>query len=247
MLGQSRSLRIIRYLFTLFTILSAIPLFYSPASCLQKKEPHQVDMNALVGETQVQPPNEADRLNIVWWIPLEFWKGVFASDSSISEADKEAYLEAIRDYSVISICQADIGAFGTFDFYPEEKVRQGMKVSLTDSTGAAQEVTVIADLPSELEVILGVFKPILKAAMGNLGANMHFFVLLDRYLTVERLIDPYRPGQLHVSLTQSEGRVVSCGIEFPLNSLFVPRKCPNGKDAHVSWKYCPWTGKKLDE
>ncbi|MEP0827814.1 MAG: hypothetical protein HRF51_04765 [bacterium] len=247
MLGQYRSIRIIRYFFALFIILSAIPLFYSPANCLQKKEPHQVDINALVGETQVQPPNEADRLNIVWWIPLEFWKGVFASDSSISEADKVAYLEAIRDYSVISICQADIGAFGSFDFYPEEKVRQGMYVSVTDSAGAAQEVTVIADLPSELEVILGVFKPILKAAMGNLGANMHFFVLPDRNHPDARLIDPYRLGRLSVSLTQSEGKVVSCGIEFPLNSLFVPRKCPNGKEAHVSWNYCPWTGQKLRE
>lgn len=100
---------------------------------------------------------------------MELWKGVFASDSSISEADKVAYLKAIRDYSVISICQADIGAFGTFDFYPEEKVRQGMRLSVTYSAGAAQKVTAIADLPSELEVTLGIFKPVLKAVMGNLA------------------------------------------------------------------------------
>ena len=247
MLKQSHSTKMSQFLLALFIILSAIPLFYSPADCLQKKEPLQVDMNALVGETQVQPPNEADRLNIVWWIPIEFWEGVFASDSSVSAADKSAYMAAIHDYSLLAVCQADIGAFGSFDFYPEDRVRQGMRVSLTDSIGTAQEITVIADLTSELEIILGVFKPILKAAMGNMGANMHFFVLPDRYNPEERLIDPYRRGQLSVSLTQSEGKVVNCGIEFPLNSLFVPRLCPNGKEAHVSWNYCPWTGKKLSD
>jgi hypothetical protein len=34
-------------------------------------------------------------------------------------------------------------------------------------------------------------------------------------------------------------------LELPLDSLFVPRLCPNGKPAHVSWDYCPWSGKKL--
>lgn len=53
MLEQRRSVRVIRFLFTLFIIQSAIPLFYSPANCLQKKEQHQVDINALIGHTQV--------------------------------------------------------------------------------------------------------------------------------------------------------------------------------------------------
>jgi hypothetical protein len=34
-------------------------------------------------------------------------------------------------------------------------------------------------------------------------------------------------------------------LETPLNSLFVPRTCPNGKPAHVSWKFCPWGGERL--
>jgi hypothetical protein len=36
-------------------------------------------------------------------------------------------------------------------------------------------------------------------------------------------------------------------VGMPLDSLFKPRFCPNGKKAHISWEFCPWSGKKLKE
>ena len=83
--------------------------------------------------------------------------------------------------------------------------------------------------------------------MGNLGSNMHFYVLNDRAKSVSRLLDPYRKGQIEIQLERRDKVLMDGSIEMPINALFVTRKCPNGKDAHISWKYCPWSGKKLEE
>ena len=34
-------------------------------------------------------------------------------------------------------------------------------------------------------------------------------------------------------------------VELPINALFVPRLCSDGREAHVTWNYCPWTGERL--
>lgn len=81
--------------------------------------------------------------------------------------------------------------------------------------------------------------------MGNLGSNMHFFVLADRNANDERIIDPYEVNALRIGLKKSDGERLNVVLETPLNSLFVPRTCPNGKPAHVSWKFCPWGGERL--
>ena len=83
--------------------------------------------------------------------------------------------------------------------------------------------------------------------MGNLGSNMHFFVLNDELESSPRLIDPYLKGHISIQLERRDEVQLDARIEMPLNSLFIPRKCPNGMDAHVSWKFCPWTGKPLEE
>jgi hypothetical protein len=81
--------------------------------------------------------------------------------------------------------------------------------------------------------------------MGNLGKNFHFYVLSDKRNSSHRLIDPYKKGLIEIQLMKNKDDLINAEIELPLNCLYVPRKCPNGKDAHISWSYCPWTGKKL--
>jgi len=122
-----------------------------------------------------------------------------------------------------------------------------MSLSFTAADGKRRTVTPMGTIDPNLGVVLAVFKPILGAAMGNLGNNMHFYVLDDRIEGAPRLLDPYREGLISVQLMRKNGDWMTAEIEMPLNSLFVPRKCPNGKDAHVSWKYCPWSGKRLED
>ena len=98
---------------------------------------------------------------------------------------------------------------------------------------------------TDLELILAMLTPLLEAAAGNLGNNMHFYVLNDKSESSQRLLDPYQEGSMDIQLKKMNGDPIIANIEMPLNTLYIPRKCPNGKDAHISWKYCPWTGVQL--
>jgi len=214
----------------------------------ERKSIKAIDIDELTSDTQVILKGAGDNhLAIAWWIPNEFWESIFYRDATTSESDKKAMLDTWSGVSLLAVVQADISAFGAFKFYSKEEVEENMTLSYSDSNGKKQRLSLMQTIDLELMIVLGVFKPILGAAMGNLGNNMHFYVLNDRAKSVPRLLDPYRNGQIDIQLTSRDKVLIDASIEMPINAVFVPRKCPNGKDAHISWKYCPWSGKKLEE
>lgn len=219
---------------------------YSMAA--EKKNLKDVDTDAFAADTQVTPQGSGDNhLALAWWIPNEFWESILSRDMTTSESDKKAMLDAMSGVSLLAVVQADITSFGAFKFYSKEEIEKNMLISFSDASGKRQRLSSMQTIDPDLEVVLGVFKPILGSAMGNLGNNMHFYVLNDKSKFSPRLIDPYQKGQINIQLSRRDGGLMTAGIELPINALFVPRKCPNGKDAHISWKYCPWTGKQLGE
>ncbi len=227
----------------LFVILYMAPV----ANAIKQLDMANIDTDKLAEEGQFVAPSDAEFFDFLWWIPLEFWKATYAIDESISEADEEEILNSLQPYSLIAIAQADISNIGAFNFYSKRDILSYLEITYTDKNGNRFNLKPIDSIDPNLEVLLGVFTPILSAAMGNLGQNMHFFVLDDINHFGERIISPYKQGNLEVVLRDNNKNIYNANLELPLNSLYIPRKCPNGKDAHVSWKYCPWTGKKLDE
>lgn len=219
---------------------------YSMAA--QKKPLKDVDTDAFITDTQVTLPGAGDNhFALAWWIPNEFWESIQSRDTTTSEADKKAMLDAMSGVSLLAVVQADITAFGAFKFYSKEEIEKNMAISFSGLDGKKKKLSPIQTIDPDLEVVLGVFKPILGAAMGKFGENLHFYVLNDKSKSSIRLLDPYRKGQINIQLSRRDKVLMDASIDTPLNSLFVPRKCPNGKEAHISWKYCPWTGQRLEE
>ena len=213
----------------------------------EKKPIKDLDTDALTRDTQVVPEGAGDdHVALAWWIPSEFWESLLARDPNTSESSKRAMLNAMSGISLLTVVQADISSFGAFNFYSKEEIEKNMKVSYSDADGRKHSLSPMKTIDPDLNLVLGVFKPILGAAMGNLGNNMHFYVLNDKSKSSPRLLDPYREGQINIQLAKRDNLLMDASIELPINALFVPRKCPNGKDAHISWKYCPWTGKELE-
>lgn len=213
----------------------------------ERKSIAEVDTDAMTNETQLMPKGAGeDHMALTWWIPDEFWEAVMTQDSTSSEADREETLGALSGVSLLAVVQADISAFGAFDFYSEQEIGEHLSVSFV-SSGGESVLPPIVEINPDLKILLGVLTPILEGAMGNLGKNLHFFVLNDRKESSPRIVDPYEQGILSSSFEKRSGDPIATHLELPLDSLFVPRKCPNGKEAHVSWAYCPWSGKKLGE
>lgn len=214
----------------------------------EKKSLKDVDIDEFTSDTQVWPKGAGvDHMAFVWWIPNEYWDSCLARDMTMSETDKKAMLEAMSGVSLLAVVQADITSFGAFKFYSKEEIDENMLISYTDAEDKQLRLSQVQMINPDLEIVLAVFKPILSAAMGNMGTNMHFYVLNDKSNSSDRLLDPYRKGLINIQLAKKNDDRMTADIEMPLNSLFVPRKCPNGKDAHISWNYCPWTGKRLED
>ena len=205
----------------------------------------EIDSDALTRDTQTTAPCDSDHMNLIWAIPVEFWKAAFASDPTMTPAQKTEIVAALEEYVIIGIVQADVGALGAFGFYPEEEVREGLSMTFTDVDGNERDIVPAAEIGVEAQALLAALKPILSAAMGNMGENLHFIVIDDDLDGTGRTWDPYAAGMLSIDLKTRDGEALNGRLEGPINALFVPRKCPNGKDAHVTWKFCPWTGKEL--
>jgi hypothetical protein len=228
------------------TIILALLLAATFAQAAEKKPIKEVDTDAFSTETMPSFSNVGDEhMALAWWIPNEFWEAIFARDTTTSEADKKSMMETLSGVSLLAVAQADISSLGAFDFYSKEEIQKTMQISFVDEKGNPKRLHTLQSIDPDLEIFLGVFKPILGAAMGNMGNNMHFYVLNDKGAPNGRVIDPYRAGSVKISLEKRSGDRMGCELELPLDILFVPRKCPNGKDAHVSWNYCPWTGTAL--
>ncbi len=235
-------LRTVLLVLLVYVFISAIP-----GLAVERKKIAAIDTDKLTTDTQVSASCGDDHLNLAWWIPNEFWEATFANDHSTSDADKKQILNTMRPYSILAICQADISNFGAFNFYSKYEIENRLVLKVETPSGRVREIAPLKDIDPDLQIMLNAFKPILSAAMGNLGENLHFYVLQDTNDSGERLIDPYANGALHIQLRERDGTRLDTAIETPLNSLFVPRKCPNGKEAHVTWKFCPWTGQKLSD
>ena len=231
-------------------IIATITMFLMSAyvTAAERKLLMHVEIDELSTDTQAMAQGSGDaHMAMMWWIPNEFWGANFSRDATLPEADKNYFLDTVANISLLAIVQADITDMAAFEFYVKEEVEQKMFITLTDTTGRRKRLLPMTSVTEDQEVVLSVFKPILEAAMGNLGKNMHFFVLNDKSKSSDRIIDPYQKGYISVQLSKRNGDLITAGIETPLNALFVPRKCPNGKAAHVSWNYCPWSGQRLNE
>lgn len=213
---------------------------------VERRSYANVPINEFTEETQTQPENAGDNhLTLVWWVPYEYWASVLSRDPSMNKLALQQTLDVLRNYMLIAIVQADVSPFGTFDFYSNEEVAKNLSTSYTQSSNDSIEIAPTSSISGDMQLLLSQMTPILKAAMGNLGSNFHFFVYNDRRGDDTRVIDPYNSGLLSVQLKKSGGEFMEVSFPTPLNSLHVPRICPNGKPAHISWSYCPWSGKKL--
>src|SRR5215813_1615310 len=212
----------------------------------ERRAPKDVPLNKLRHETQQQhaAPGFVD---FVWWVPPEYWEATVVQQEVRTGIQREALVEVLRPVFMVVIAQADI-ALGALNFFTEAQTRKGLVMTYTRPHGVLMTLQPLDALSPALEALQQMFRPLLSAAAGNLGKNMWFFTYSDVDASGNRVVSPFEPGELQIALASRSGAIRSTfHVEFPLNALFVPRRCANGKPAHISWKYCPWDGTPLPE
>ena len=214
------------------------------ANAVERKDLKAVNIDQLTSETQVV--YSEDGVHLVWWMPPEFWEASLLKEDSMSSEQVEQVMNVLRPYSMLAVVQADVSPFGVFSFYNKEQVAKNLQVRRKLGK-INSKINIVKKVPDDLKLLQNQLKPILAAALGNMGQNFHFFVFEEKK-NGKRIASPYEEGILSVLLVDKQGKKIKpFDFETPLNAMFVPRICPNGKEAHVSWKVCPWDGSKLPE
>lgn len=218
----------------------------SSLHAVERKLITDVNVTDLTIETQVAS-NDVDSFDVVWWIPTEFWEASMRQNPTVAPAQADMILGILKRYAVVGVVQGNISPFGAFTFMDRDTVREGLAVTYVADDGSITPISHrVVDDP-DLRLMLDQMKPILAAAMGNMGESFFFFPLPDTDDDGNRLVSPYEKGVLQFQIAAREGQPSrTFEITLPVDSLFEPRICPNGKPAHVSWNYCPWNGEKLD-
>jgi hypothetical protein len=230
----------------LISMLMVLMLMAAHAVAIERRAINDIDVDHITRDTQVVFAEAGEaHVALAWWVPNEFWQSILENDPTLGEENRKSMLDTMAGISLLAIVQADISQVGAFNFYTKEEIKNDMVVSFTDKGNKKQKLQPLESFSPDLGVVLGIFKPILSAAMGNMGKNFHFYVLADKNQKNQRLLDPYQKGVISIQLAKRNKETMNARIEMPLNSLFVPRICPNGKEAHITWNYCPWSGVKL--
>ncbi|MBN8280604.1 MAG: hypothetical protein J0M16_08360 [Gammaproteobacteria bacterium] len=214
-----------------------------PALALDRKAPKDVDAGAFSQDTQATQMGPGDDFSMFWWIPVEFWEASAAKQGNAADA---SFIKVLRPYVLVGVVRAKVSDLGAFRFASREDLAASLRVSYEKPGARPVPLVAVEDVDPDVNIILGSLRPILANAIGKMGESMYFFTLTDSVEDGATAISPYEPGALRFTMAGSEpGTTINAAIEMPVNALFVPRVCPNGKPAHVSWKVCPWDGTAL--
>lgn len=207
----------------------------STASIQDERLPaDKLSSDDLVEETQLSIRGE-ENMGVIWWMPVEFWMagGGFTSQQ----------LEPLRDYTMIAVMVGRTGPFGV-SFIPPQKVKSS--VILRDMAG--KDHLPLEKVGNEAEMLTQIMKPLFTNLLGQMGSNIEMIFFPGKGKDGKPLIDPAVKGSFSVVLKDlvEPGDSVYT-FELPLDSLFVPKVCPQGKEqVKRKWNYCPWHGNKLN-
>lgn len=224
-LGKSKSMGKSKLVYLMLAAFTLIGLTATSIGALERRPIESIPIDELIKET-MQMQTNGDSINMAWYFPIE------------------ALGAPPQPVVIIAVIKAKMDSSDVFTFASEVEAQKGLKVTYTNSNGISTDL-VPAPKSADVSGFITEMKPFLSKFAGNLGAGMWLFAYQNVDSSGKNIVSPYEVGKLKISLGGEGDRQNSTLIEFPLNSLFVPRLCPNGKPAHVSWKYCPWDGTPL--
>ncbi len=196
------------------------------------------DLPALIRETQKMSASPT-RLELVWWIPVEYWRVANAGNPAVSEELKAQVEKVLHNYTLIAVVDADVGLFGSMAF--RSKPRIARSLALVDKDGETIAALAEDRVDRDARNLVAAMQPILAGALGNLGKSMHFFFFPAVNSKGRRIAQAKEEGRFTVKLGKTE-----FSWRLPLGALLPPKICPKCR-AKLSgaFKFCPWDGARL--
>jgi hypothetical protein len=197
-----------------------------------------IDLTALIHETQ-KMSQKPDEMDLVWWIPEEFWIASFAQNKEMTAKQVDEFLKVVRPYTMVAVVNGSIGAFGAVTYKPEEWVRANTR--LIDAQGKTYAPRTDEEIDASTKNMLQMIKPVLANILGPMGKNFHFLLFPAKTAAGGGIAPAKEKGQFTVRLGEKNFK-----WRLPLDSVLPAKVCTGcGQEGKGSWSFCPWCGKKL--
>jgi len=217
------------------TLLLALA-FAAPVLAAKPLQPDQVKLNDLVTDLQ-RYSEDADALDMVWWIPEQFWTAVMAGEEDGDES-RDEFGEIFRRNVVIAAVKGDMTKLGSASFVSEAELRSQLRV--LDPSGKPLAPIPADKVDPKLNLLLQIMRPMFKNVAGEIGGNMQFYVF-PAQVDGKPLADPLGQGQFTVMVGSTP-----YAFRLPLGSLLVPQRDPaTGESFPGSYSFNPYTGAAL--
>lgn len=177
------------------------------------------------------------RINLVWWIPKEFWQVSLKDNPSLTEAQKKEFVSTLENYTAFAVIVGDVGILGGMNFKTRDEILANIQLKIKN-----KEINPIAhkDLTPDASNLFASMKPTMENMLGKFGQGMEFVVYKNK--DKEKLIiDPKKPGAF---IFESFG--VEHTWRLPLGSLLPPKfDKESGEMFPGNYNFNPFTGAKL--
>lgn len=199
---------------------------------------YKISLNKLTEETQILSESP-DNLKLVWWIPVEFWQVVFADEQAMPKEQANEILEVFKQYTMVATLDGLIGNYGDISYKSQVEIFNS--ISLIDHNKNSFLPLKNSEIDDKTKEVMSFIKPVLSNMLGQMGANMHFFLFENKNNPGQAIIDPISNKPFTVVLGQEKFT-----YKLPLGSLLRPKKCPVDDELlNGAWQFCPFHGKAL--
>ena len=183
-----------------------------------KKELKDVVLNDLIEETRVNLRGSSG-IHLVWWIPTESWRAIYAQDESIVKTAAQSIVDAMDAYTIVLVVDEEMVSLGTFTSKNEKTLRENLTVF--DAAGKASKALEEDEIDFEAQMMLDVLKPILKNLLGKLGDGISILAFEGEN---GKILDTYKKGG---DVQYGETKL---NYDLLLSTLLEDKKCPKDQE-----------------
>jgi hypothetical protein len=196
-----------------------------------------IDPLKLTQETQ-QLRQDKSKLDLVWWIPNEFWEYSFKKNPVITPEQQKEFIAVVDKYTIFCIMEGSIGVFGGITGTPKDELQTKVSLAILDT-----KLKPLSDseLSPDAQNFLQMMKPMFSSMLGQMGQSMEFIVFNGKHDGGEKYLNPKFNGSFVLNLGEKQ-----FSWRLPLASLLPPRfDADTNEEFPGNYIYNPFTGKKL--
>lgn len=197
-----------------------------------------LDIKRVAEDTQ-RFNQDGNSMDLVWWIPNEYWEAAFQSNPGITEAQQKEFISVVDEYFVCSILEGTLGPFGGLTGTSRDDLLR--KTTLVLSDGVILNPLRDDQLSADVSNFLKMMKPMFANMLGQMGSGMEFILFQGKNRKGERHAVPNEKGSFTVKLGEKE-----FSWRLPLGAFLPPKyDSKTGEEFPGNFIYSPFTGERL--